>query len=923
MEDGSSSNSFAGSAHSTDTTDLALSYPTLSVDDSIASLVLVAHNTMRPAPPSRTPSEAASCLEDSAYDLVSNPDLSESGILSDDDARTESLASFDGNTPDDMSVINSADESDEEDALNTPLESVMLGNMHTQRSAVSSNEPIVDVTPTIGESGYTSRTVHAQSSFSYLDFYINDAEPNGPKDIRLIHTIQSVEEANCNPELTVYNSQHVGVEMHMAVSKTSPKPRSSLRVLVLSYYTHVNGDIAEHIKAALQTALPEDATENQPALVMHHCSSGDFGPNGREIILRLDRHNPTLVSIRGGKVYSGKESFPQWDLAIFLHTSLANIPAYEIPRVENTFEKARLAMRSCSTPSMDLSMHHPLYRAVPHLYTCDRKSLHLRVSTQEKKDGRVLPIELLPVDLDKFLAIDPRTLGRHLACITERDLANDRSSQKRKRSFINYAYAAAKPHVNTVIHEVYVTAKKCINLVITRAQAHRHRFEGLQWIDIMLGLLVALTAVLFCTQIPSYLSGAQTFVETCIPPAPPAQATIQQVNNWADIIAQKISAYSEKSAAEHEDKWVDIVAPKMLEDSPVSSMAINSPSTASPVPQTKENKTKRMQEMSATEVQKSPMGRSTQDEKIKNEMEKLAEVQKEYTVDLVGGHTLVLTPPTHLAGRIKKLDVSIVRNGRKLEALTKPLINGGAWAIDVRKDQAQGEATLVVRGHYQIPRVGKTRFTYDFPVDFGNIDTKTSFEAVRDMVTQEFVLIQNNAMELSTRMTTSLQQYMSDLQQHTSAIQKHAMKRVDDTRKALINLSSRDMSITEWKTKRQQLRQLKKTKRAFRKQGKDIVAQVKATLRAAQDMALQQYDESINAIRSLSRWQRETAWPVRAADWKPNTVLKRGWGNAQGLLRKLQGGPKTIDAPAQCGRPKCKTFCSRRKVTHQHRNCDF
>jgi hypothetical protein len=835
---------------------------------------------MRPSLLSRPPSEAASSLEESSYDLVSDPDLSESGILSDDDARTESLASFDGNTPDDMSVINGAEDSEEEDALNTPLDSIMLGGMHTQNYTARSDEPVVDVIPTIGESGYTSRTVRPESSVGYLDFYVNESEPSGPNDINLVHTVQSVDDANCKPELSVYETKYVGVEMHVAVSKASPKPRDSFRVLIMSYFTHHNGDVAEHIKGALQTAFQGEITDEQPSLVMHHCAGGGYGFDGREIILALDRPGPSAVHVRGGKIWLGKDLYPLWDLAIFLHTSLAEIPPYEIPRLEYNFDKARLAMRSCKIPIMDLSMHHPLYRAVPHLYTCDRKSLRLCVTTKKSKDADEIPCEMLPIDLDKFFAIDPRTLGRHIACITERDPASDRASQKRKRSIVlDRAY------------DSYIATKKFIRPVMVRTREHIRSFHDLEWTSIVLGVFLALATIVFCIQIPGYLSSTQANLATRIPPAA-TPAPLHQADKWADLIGQKFSALSEKPSAN--------AAPS------ISSKSVVQPD---------ESMAKKTQDTPATNV-RSSKSKSVlkQEDETKKEQEMVAHAYTEYTLDLVGGHTLVLTPPARLIKRVKaSMDVCVLRNGRKLDTILKPMANGVSVAIDVREDQAHGEATVLVYGHYQLPYLGKVPFTYEFPVDFGNRNTKTPFEAMREMVAQEFVLVQNNAMELSTRMSTGLQQYMDELQQRTLALQKHAMQRVDKTRKALLNLSPHDISTAEYKPKTQQLKQLKNTKKALEKHRKDISAQFEATVRAVQDMAIQQYYDAAEAIRAIPAWQQETAWPVRAVDWKPTTAVKRGWGNAQGLLRKLRGGPKLIGATARDERPDCRGWVHRRR----------
>jgi hypothetical protein len=738
----------------------------------------------------------------------------------------------------------------------------------------------VDVTPTIGDSEYTSRTVRPEASFSYLDFYVNELEPSQPNGINLVHAVQSADDASCNVELLVYKAPYVGVDMHMTVSKSSLKPLDTFRVLIMSYYTHFNSDVAEHIKMALQAASQGDTTLKQPSLVMHHCAGGAYGSDRREIILHVDRPGPSAVNIRGGKAWSGMEAYPLWDLAIFLHTSLANVPAYEMLQLENTFEKARLAMRSANVPIMDLSTHHPLYKAVPHLYTCGRKSLHLRVSTKENKDAQEVPCEMLPIDLDKFFAIDPRTLGRHLACITEPEFTSARTTRKRKRSVV---YESA--------FDAYVAAKKFAQPAVTRAREHLRFFEGLELIDIILGLLVALTAVLFCSYIPGYLAGAQIKLTDRIPPVP-APTPIPQVNPWADLLAQKFSVLSENPSAE--------VMPK------VSSKVIQ-PTSGSTL--------HKAQNTFAANAKSSKSGnQSKKDEAIKKEQELLRQAYKQWSWERTGSHTYTLTPPVSLAQFTKdKIQISALWYGKKIATKIESL-SKQAWNLHVDPHLDCGEAKFVVQGHYQLEHMGKVPFTYEFLVDLDHENSKSPFETVKDMVAQEFILVQTNAMELSTRMTTGLQQYVDSLQQRALALREQALKGVDDTRKALLNLSPSDIPTAEWKSKRQQLRQLKKTKKALRKQGKCIASQIEATVRAAQDMVEQQYRDAVDGFRAIPQWQRNTAWPVRAGDWAPTTALKRGWGNAQGLLRKLRGGPKLIDAPPQ-PHPGCTGHVHRRKVS--------
>jgi hypothetical protein len=821
--------------------DLSLSYPTLPIDASIAArFVLVPEdNDMRPALPSRTPSEAASTLEDSTYDLVSNRDLSESGIFSDDeDARTESLASYDDNTPDDISLVNSGDESDEEDVLNTPLDSVMVNDTYPLQQSIMAEDPVVNVTPTIGDSGYTSRTVRPEQSLAFLDFHIDDAESTVSSNVHLVHTVQTIDEINCNRELGGYDTPYVGVEMHMAASKALLPQPDDFRVLLVGQDSFSTTEVAEHIKSALTVASIGQG--RALSLVVQHCVDADFGVNKREVMLELD--NPsTAVTLRGGQVYHGKASYPLWDVAIFLHSSLATIYPSDASRLENMFEKARLGLRAAWVPIIDLSTRHPLYQAVPHVYTCDRKSLHLRVTTKENRESEEVVREMLPVDLDHFLAIDPRTLNRHLACITESHASVMSSGSIQKKStVVNFR--------ETTKNAMYGVRRTVTDSVPPNLKVIGQRLTVLH---VLTAASLALFALLFCTQNlgPSFVSK--------IPAEHPFVQPVAQV-----------------ASAPH-DGWIGFMS--KVSDSSVAIVSSTPTIVSSRSAQPKA-------------VCKKPEKESTRELHQQKERDMVAEAWKDYSLEVVDERALVLKAPSNLARLIRpnpKLVVTV--NDKPISIKVKPL-STGSWAIQTSHDIGPGTSILTLRAEYQLQHLGKFPFEYQIAI----YEDKSSFEKVKDLVAQEFVLVQDNMAELSTRMTTGLQQYIGSIQQQTLAVRKQAIKRVNETKNALIDLP-REVAQSRLEAKKRRIRHLKQAQQAIRKQGKELVVQVQAAVRDIQEVALQQYDGVVNAIRAMPQWRRDTAWPVRAADWNPHVAARRSLGNAQGLLRKIRGAPKSIE----------------------------
>ena len=124
-------------------------------------------------------------------------------------------------------------------------------------------------------------------------------------------------------------------------------------------------------------------------------------------------------------------------------------------------------------------------------------------------------------------------------------------------------------------------------------------------------------------------------------------------------------------------------------------------------------------------------------------------------------------------------------------------------------------------------------------------------EKVKDMVAQEFILVQDNVKELSERMSTGLQQYFSEVLNSVVEDGKKALAEQEKVRKELV---------------KEKKRKLARSKKAIRKQTDEVVKQVHVRVNAARDMALQRVDEVIGAV---AKWQRDTNWPVRAGDWTP------------------------------------------------------
>jgi hypothetical protein len=113
--------------------------------------------TAMPPPPEPHTDEARSPLEDSAFELISNP-----GVLSDDEGHTVSVASqsIDGDTADDFSDVNSlAGDSEDEDAAATDDEESHPLDTSSHLAEPSSSGVTTMSTEEVEDSGMTTRPV--------------------------------------------------------------------------------------------------------------------------------------------------------------------------------------------------------------------------------------------------------------------------------------------------------------------------------------------------------------------------------------------------------------------------------------------------------------------------------------------------------------------------------------------------------------------------------------------------------------------------------------------------------------------------------------------------------------------------------------------------------------------------------------------
>ena len=850
---------------------LALSFPTLVIDPSASTFELITeHDTasMRPAPPSREPSDAASTLDESTYDLVSNPDLSGSGILSDDDARTESLASeYDHTQEGDFYEEEEDDEG--EDAVVGALFPGVSGSMN--EADTPEEELAVHVTPTIDDSGYTSHTARPEQSFTYLDFTVDRDRPStDPNFLSLVHTIQDGSFVNCNSELQVYDAKYVSVEMLMSVARRPLRHVGAFRLLIVSPNLHFSQELVEHLNYALSCYETRDA--DKPFVLLSHCNNAYFAADRQTIMLDLDSPKQSTVSLRGGRVQSAEASHPAWDLAIFMHSSLASVSPLDVDQLENTFEKARLGLTACNVPIIDLSTHRPLYRAAPHSFYCDTKSFHLRVTTKQDQNSSEVARESLPIDIDQFLSIDPQTLNAHLSLLTQ-------ASNSIKSGPLH----ATEKILGKLAQMRDRFPEKTRNLGIdidSASRLTRGVVSNLSIRDIIATLAFAMATILLCTQLMGGASpGNKAIAEPNLHEVVSAPTVPNDV--WSGLISRLAGTSESASAA----------SPATV--SPGTAAAVVSMQHLKIANSPREHRVHAEKVQVREEKQRAREQRHQENLRRKHhaEQEKLRRAEAKliadgwhhYSLERTDARTMILTAPAHIVGFLKAKPVlTVSRSGKPLGVRIKPL-SDNTWAVDLPQTGDGGDAVLSFKGEYQLPTLGL--YAFDYHLRIGH--DKSPYEKVKDLVAQEFILVQTTAKEVSVRMTTGLQQYVGEFGQRTR-------KRVNDTKKALAELSG---ETSTWQLNREQrLNRLKRQKKALKQHGKDMAAEVQTIAAAARGAVDHQVDTVLKMARSIAKWQQDTKWPVRAADWTPSAATRRGLGNAQGVLRKFRIGSEVTDS---------------------------
>ncbi|KAH7380423.1 hypothetical protein DE146DRAFT_671409 [Phaeosphaeria sp. MPI-PUGE-AT-0046c] len=361
---------------------------------------------------SRRLQEAGSSLEDSGFEFLGDSLIE----TSDDEAHTESIASTDGNTPDDASTFSDDDADYGADAHELQRSTTLLaGHIPTQlqTSSESMHSPedstLTEVSMHAGEHTDKMRLDEEQSR--------DDGVSQGFKIIRSFPDEAGV----LYPVFEQYECSEVRLVVKAAMlDKSVPTPESYSILYVGMPDKWVEDVITAKISAALM------AGQRTSRSIMVQGQLEPYGP-----IMHVDRcvdtkvvsqeSEPARIALRlqnGKELLFGGRGSPSPthpDLVVYCHPSapVSTIDAQELISIRDAFELERI-------PFLELTSIRHYGHGQP---SYDSRSLSVCMEGRKNQDADFELKEVLPIDHYTFSDLDAAQINRHLALISPRMMA--------------------------------------------------------------------------------------------------------------------------------------------------------------------------------------------------------------------------------------------------------------------------------------------------------------------------------------------------------------------------------------------------------------------------------------------------------------------------------------------------------------------
>lgn len=390
---------------STSDSSQSLKYPPVQVSRSLEKLDL---DTLIMRSTSRRPQEAGSSLEDSGFEFLGDSLIE----TSDDEAHTESIASTDGNTPDDASSFSDDDADYGTDANELQHSTTLLADhipMQPQASSGSMHSP--------GDSTLTEVSMHAGEHVDNTKLDEEQSRDDGVSQGSKIIKSFPDEAGVMYPVLEQYECSQVRLVLKAALSDKSVPTPESYSIL---YVGMPDKWVEDVITAKISAALMAGPRTSRSIMVQ-----GQLEPYGP--IMHVDRCVETkavstdrgrarvALTLRSGQemVFGHANQSPSHpDLVVFCHpsTPVATSDAHKLTSLRD-------ALKAESIPFLELTSIRHYGHGQP---SYDSRSLSVCVEGRENQDADFELKEVLPIDHFTFSDLDAAQINRHLALISPR-----------------------------------------------------------------------------------------------------------------------------------------------------------------------------------------------------------------------------------------------------------------------------------------------------------------------------------------------------------------------------------------------------------------------------------------------------------------------------------------------------------------------
>ncbi|KAF2199553.1 hypothetical protein GQ43DRAFT_112356 [Delitschia confertaspora ATCC 74209] len=414
-----------------------LTFPTPRVHSSLHSVDL--ETLIMRSSTSRYNEATENSLEDSSYEVVGESSYE----TSDDEGQTESLASTDAHTPDDVSSLADTDEF-EDDGLDDGSQLLAASTQSTSSSYHSHSM----ITNGGEESMMTSKAETHLGESSHLE--IEETPSNEHDELDGYGVIRQFEAPEVPEILRPYNSPEIRLSIRMALCRDFLTV-SRFRILYIGEVpAWTKEDINSHIAAALTASseggslasstssrssrfsvvrvpsFPQGSTTNKVQLVdssgieliVDHCPGAHrifSDDEGLVTTIMLDDGPNLIFGQKKAPVAVGGPDHQLPDLVVFCHNT---VQAYDPLSQLERYNLGRETFKRHSIPILDIAMVRPFHKC-PKAFTFSSATLRSCVEGRSDGNSDFMVIETLPVDIYSFLEITPSQLNRHLSFITK------------------------------------------------------------------------------------------------------------------------------------------------------------------------------------------------------------------------------------------------------------------------------------------------------------------------------------------------------------------------------------------------------------------------------------------------------------------------------------------------------------------------